>query len=81
MKPLILLSSLCLSQKMDWWLLECGFLEKDDNKFVDIAIASNADYIITNDKHFKVLYNIPFPRVQSVTLQEFKIMIESQQII
>ena len=58
-----------------WQLIEA---DNDDNKFVDIAIASNADYIITNDKHFKVLQNTPFPRVQSITLQEFKMMIESQ---
>jgi putative PIN family toxin of toxin-antitoxin system len=52
-----------------WHLIE---EDPDDNKFVDIAIASNADYIITNDKHFKVLRNIPFPKVQILSLQEFK---------
>jgi DUF1016 N-terminal domain len=36
---------------------------EDDNKFVDIAIASNADYIITNDKHFKILSKISFTKV------------------
>ena len=59
----------------DWNLIE---IDPDDNKFVDIAIASNADYIITNDKHFKVLHSIPFPKIQPITLQEFKMMIESQ---
>jgi uncharacterized protein len=52
-----------------WQLIE---EDKDDNKYVDVAIASNADYIITNDKHFKVLQNIPFPKVQILSLQEFK---------
>lgn len=52
-----------------WQLIE---EDKDDNKFVDAAVASNADYIITNDKHFKVLRNIPFPKVQILSLQEFK---------
>jgi putative PIN family toxin of toxin-antitoxin system len=52
-----------------WQLIE---EDKDDNKFVDAAVASNADYIITNDKHFKVLRNIPFPKVQTLSLQEFK---------
>ena len=53
---------------------KCQLIEedKDDNKYVDVAIASNADYIITNDKHFKVLQNIPFPKVQILSLQEFK---------
>ena len=26
--------------------------DADDNKFVDCAIASNSDWIVTNDKHF-----------------------------
>jgi uncharacterized protein len=45
----------------------------DDNKFVDAYIASNADYIITYDKHFKILNNIPFPKVQFCNLTEFEI--------
>ncbi len=45
--------------------------DPDDNKFVDCAIAANADYIITNDAHFTVLKNIPFPRVNVLTLQQF----------
>lgn len=52
-----------------WQLIE---EDPHDNKFVDVAIASNADFIITNDKHFKVLRNIPFPKVQIISLQEFK---------
>lgn len=58
-----------------WQLIE---EDNDDNKFVDIAIASNADYIVTNDKHFKVLSSIPFPKVQAITLQEFKNLVVSQ---
>lgn len=45
--------------------------DPDDNKFVDCAIAANADYIITNDAHFNVLKNITFPKVNTLTLQEF----------
>ena len=29
--------------------------DPDDNKFVDCAIAANAHYIVSNDKHFNVL--------------------------
>src|ERR1700744_4269730 len=29
--------------------------DPDDNKFVDITIAGNADYLVTNDKHFSHL--------------------------
>lgn len=56
-----------------WQLIE---EDKDDNKFVDVAIASNADYIITNDKHFRILHTISFPKVQALTLQEFKDLLE-----
>jgi putative PIN family toxin of toxin-antitoxin system len=37
--------------------------DPDDNKFVDCAVASNADIIVTNDKHFGELKHIPFPRL------------------
>jgi len=45
--------------------------DEDDNKFVDSAIAGNADYIVTDDKHFKVLKAIPFPRVLVVNSEDF----------
>ena len=45
--------------------------DPDDNKFVDCAITSNADYIVTNDKHFNILKEIPFPKVNIITIQEF----------
>ncbi|MEQ8705123.1 MAG: putative toxin-antitoxin system toxin component, PIN family [Phaeodactylibacter sp.] len=37
--------------------------DADDNKFVDCAIASNADFIVSNDKHFNVLHDLSFPKV------------------
>ncbi len=51
-----------------WQLLQ----DADDNKFADCAIASNADYLITNDKDFNVLKQINFPKISIVTIQEFK---------
>ena len=44
----------------------------DDNKFVDCAIACQADYVITHDKHFNVLKKIPFPRVEILKMNELK---------
>ena len=35
--------------------------DEDDNKFVDCAIVSNANYIVSDDKHFNILQTIPFP--------------------
>ena len=43
----------------------------DDNKFVDCAIVSNAQFIVTNDTHFDVLEDIPFPKVHVRTIDEF----------
>src|SRR4030042_5237354 len=30
-------------------------IDPDDNKFVDCAVSGNADYLVTNDKHFDIL--------------------------
>lgn len=45
--------------------------DKDDNKFVDCAIAANAQYIVSEDAHFRHLQNIPFPHVKVIRLIEF----------
>jgi len=52
-----------------WQLI---YADPDDDKFVDCAIAGNADFIVTNDRHFNVLKNIPFPRVEILTVDEFQ---------
>lgn len=51
-----------------WQLIE---QDPDDNKFADCAIAANADYLVTNDKHFNVLKTIAFPKVVVITAQEW----------
>ena len=45
--------------------------DTDDNKFVDCAIAANADYIVSEDAHFKILDNIPFPHVNLLCIKDF----------
>lgn len=52
----------------NWKLITEDF---DDNKFVDLAISSNADYIVTNDNHFKTLKMIEFPKVNVIDLDSF----------
>jgi putative PIN family toxin of toxin-antitoxin system len=52
-----------------WELIK---VDRDDNKFVDCAINANADCIITEDKHFKVLNNIDFPKVIPYRINELK---------
>ncbi len=43
----------------------------DDNKFVDLAVSSNSDYLVTNDKHFKILKTIDFPNIEVISLDNF----------
>jgi predicted nucleic acid-binding protein len=45
--------------------------DADDNKFVDCAIASNAELIVTNDKDFNPLKNIPWPKVEIMNIKDF----------
>ena len=45
--------------------------DPDDNKFVDCAFAAGADYLVSEDSHFQVLRNTPFPQLNLVTLDEF----------
>ncbi|MCU0339201.1 MAG: putative toxin-antitoxin system toxin component, PIN family [Spirosomaceae bacterium] len=47
----------------------------DDNKFIDAAIASNADFFVTSDGHFKILKSIPFPKVKVISLGEFLVIL------
>ena len=54
-----------------WDLIQ---IDSSDNKFVDLAISSNADYLVTNDKHFHILKELDFPRVNVVNLSEFLIL-------
>jgi len=46
--------------------------DEDDNKFVDCAIAANADFIVTHDNDFKTLNEISFPKVKIISSAEFK---------
>jgi uncharacterized protein len=48
------------------------YLDPDDNKFVDCAVSANAHYLVSNDRHFRVLKEIPFPRIEVLKIDEFK---------
>ena len=51
-------------------------MDKDDNKFVDCAVSCNADYLVTNDRHFDILASIEFPKVITIKAKEFLAMLE-----
>lgn len=46
--------------------------DPDDDKFVDCAVSANSKFIVSEDKHFKVLKKIPFPKVEVLKIAEFK---------
>jgi len=46
--------------------------DADDNKFADCAIAANANYLVTHDRHFNILKRTAFPKINIVKLEELK---------
>ena len=48
------------------------YYDVDDDKFVNCAFASNAHFIVTDDGHFKVLKNVPFPKISVLSFLDFK---------
>ena len=53
--------------------------DADDNKFADCAFAADADFIITNDKHFDILKSISFPKINTVRLEEFESLLKEHK--
>jgi uncharacterized protein len=43
----------------------------DDNKFVDCAFATNAHYLVTQDRHFNVVKKSPFPKINVINIDQF----------
>ena len=56
----------------EWRVIEN---DPDDNKFFDCAVAANADYIVTEDRHFRVLSKITFPSVAVLKASEFRLIL------
>jgi uncharacterized protein len=52
--------------------------DADDNKFVDCFVASNADYIVTNDKGFNNLNEIDFPKINVINAEAFELNFKSE---
>lgn len=45
--------------------------DPEDNKFFDIAVVANADYLITDDVHFNKVSKLKFPKIIVVSSKEF----------
>lgn len=52
--------------------------DPDDNKFTDAAIVGNADYLVTNDRHFNCLHTISFPKVGLLNFTAFCDLLEKK---
>jgi uncharacterized protein len=60
-----------------WNLIEN---DPDDNKFIDAVFASNAQYLVSQDKHFNILKHIEFPKIEVVSIDDFMKILEIQKL-
>ncbi len=51
-----------------WQLISA---DPDDNKFVDCAFAANAHYLVTNDRHYNILKDVTFPKLNVIGIVAF----------
>ena len=51
-----------------WQLLA----DPDDNKFVEAALSAEADFVVTEDAHFRVLSRTDFPKVEILSLGQLR---------
>ena len=68
---LLILNSINVRYVDPHFRLQLITADPDDNKFVDCAFAANADYLVSEDHHFKILESIPFPKLNLVTMDMF----------
>jgi len=71
---LLLPNVVLINPSFHWQLVEN---DKDDNKFVDCYLASQADYIVSNDKHLHQLKTIDFPSISILRYEEFESLYKS----
>ena len=53
---------------INWQIID---KDPDDNKFADCAICGGADFIVTNDKHFKAVKENKYPPMKVLKMKEF----------
>lgn len=51
-----------------WNLIEN---DPDDNKMADCALAFGADYLVPEDKHFRILKDVDFPKLEVIDADTF----------
>ena len=68
----LLLNSYNVERVIPYYRWNIISADPDDNKFVDCAFNADADFIVTNDKHFNVLKKIDFPKINIIDIETFK---------
>ena len=53
------------------WHFDLITEDPDDNKFVDCAVCGQAEYIVSNDRHYEILKSVFFPQLNIVKIQDF----------
>ena len=71
----MLLKSPNVIQVIPFYKWNLIYTDLDDNKFVDCAINAGANFIVTNDKHFNILKEIGFPKINVIDIDTFKKLI------
>ncbi len=69
-RTLLLLENVILVTPFFKWDLIAD--DKDDNKFVDCYLISNSDVLVSNDRHFNILKEIEFPKINVIKIDDFK---------
>jgi uncharacterized protein len=61
-------NTILITKYFFWQLIKS---DPDDNKFVDCGLMANADFIVTEDRHFNEIKNLIFPRISVINTKEF----------
>src|SRR5690606_1393278 len=72
---LLMLPNVILTNPAFFWQLVEN--DKDDNKFVDTYIASQSDFIVSNDRHIHQIKNNSFPQIMVLRYEEFEVSYKS----
>jgi uncharacterized protein len=55
--------------------------DPDDNKFTDAYLAGNANLLVSNDGHFKALFNYTFPVVNWIHFADFMAFLAGEALV
>lgn len=53
------------------WHFDLITADPDDNKFVDCAVCGQAEFLVSNDRHYEILKSVFFPQLNLVKIQDF----------